>query len=201
MIKKLSRKRCLQQYTNLPWSMPYREKYFFPKIYQQYYLTLPSKSAKGHAKYLGIKLQALIKAMGYPELIFMGDSTLPWLFRSSDYKPAKEAVDYLIANKLTKTFNGGLLLNTNEVGIFIKHLYWLVRTNTVLAYVHGIDAGQNIIVNVCQHGTIHFNTLNKKADDLFNKHFASPGFQFRVGNTCYSPWQNKPGIKGRSLAV
>lgn len=131
----------------------------------------------------------------------MGDSTTPWVFRHSDYKPAKEAVDYLIENKLTQTFNGGLLIGNNEMAIFIKHLFWLVRTSIVFAYVYGIDAGQNILVNICQHGIVHFYTLNKKTDGLFNRYLPLSGFQLRQGNNCYSSWQNKPAIKGRSLAV
>ncbi len=201
MIKKISRKRCRALYSKLPWSVYHREQYVFPKIYREHVLTLNSKSAKTHTRNMAVALQVLLQSMGYERLIFMGDSTIPWLYRRSDYKPAKEGVDYLAANKVTKTFNGGLIVNVNEIHIFVKHLFWLVRTNTVLAYVHGINDDQNIIVNVCQHGSIHFCTLDEETDKLFNQHLPSSKLRFREGNTCNQPWSKWGKITGRKLMV
>ena len=201
MIRKIPRKKCLLQYPKMPWSIPYREKYVFPKIYDEHVLTLLSKSAKTHAKNIAIALQILLQNMRYDKIIFLGDSTIPWLYRQSEYKPAKEGLDYLIANKLSKTFNGGLVVDTTDINPFLKHLYWLVRTNTVLAYVHGIDEGQHIIINVCQYGSIHFCTLDEETDKLFHRHLQSSGLQFREGGTCNSPWSKWGKIKGRTLLV
>lgn len=201
MLRKIVRKKCLLQYPKIPTSIPYRAKYVFPKIYKEYVLTLPSKSAKTHARNIGIALQVLLRNMGIERLIFMGDSTLPWLYRQSDYKPAKEGEEYLIANKVNKTFNGGLMVDIDDINVFVKHLFWLVRTNTVLAYVHGIDEGQHIIVNVCQYGSIHSCALDEETDKLFLQHLPSSGLQFREGDTCNNPWGKRSKIKGRTLLV
>ncbi len=201
MMQKINRKQCLLQYPKLPWGIPYREKYYFPKVYKQYVLTLPSKSAKGHAKNIAAALQVLMQNMGYDKLVFLSDCTIPWLYRQSDYKPAHEGVDYLIANKVSKTFNGGLLVDTQDINPFIKHLFWLVRTNNVLAYVHGMDEGQHVVVNVCQYGNIHFYTQDEETDKMFNMQLPATGLHLLDTPNCYEPFSKNGRIAGRTIAV
>lgn len=166
-----------------------------------YVLTLSSKSAKGHAKNIALYLQKLLQGMGIGELVFMSDTTVALLNREVDYKPSKEAAEYLAANYVSKTFNGGLIAGTQYIYPFIQHLFWLVRTNSVAGYVYGIDFSQHIVVNICQYGNVHFDTLDEETDKLFNKSFPASGFIFREGSTCFSPWQKTGKIEGRSLIV
>lgn len=201
MITTIPRRKCRQLYPKLPISKYHRNQFIYPKIYNQYVLTLPSKSAKGHAKNIALCLQKLLKAMGIDKLVFMDDTDIAWLHRDSDYQPAREAVEYLTATGMRKTFNGGLVVSIQEIPVFFKHLYWLVRTNTVLGYVHAIDEAQRIIVNVCHHGGVHFDTLDEEADKLFHTSFPASGFIFRQENTCFSPWEKTGKIKGRALIV
>lgn len=201
MITTIPRRKCRQLYPKLPISKYHRNQFIYPEIYKLYVLTLPSKSAKGHAKNIALCLQKLLKGMGVDKLVFMDDIDIAWLHRDSDYKPAKEAVEYLVANGISKTFNGGLAAGVEDIPAFLKHLYWLVRTNTLLGYVYGVDEAQRIVVNVCQHGGVHFDTLDEEADKLFHKNLSASGFIFREGNTCFSPWQQTGKIDGRTLVV
>lgn len=201
MISAISRRKCRLLYPKLPVAKYRYNKLIYPRIYNQYVLTLPSKSAKGHAKNTGLSLQKLLMGMGIEKIVFMPEINVAWLHRDSDYKPAKEAVEYLIATGMSKTFNGGLLVSVQDIPVFLKHLYWLVRTNIVLAYVYGVDEAQHIVVNICKDGGVHFDTLDEETDKLFHLAFASSGFIFREGNTCFSPWQETSKIKGRTLIL
>lgn len=201
MIKTFSRAASRKKYPSLPISK-YRESVLtYPKVYKSYVFTLPSKSARGHAKSIALSIQRVMINMGYEHLIFMGDTTTPWLYKISDYIPTKAALDYLIENNITKTFNGGLIVNINELYPFIAHLFWLVRTNTVLPNVYGIDEWQNILVNICQYGNLHIDTLNKTADNLLHANISSSGLHARKGNTCTEPWGRGGKIEGRSVLV
>jgi len=201
MITKLSRKNCLQLYPKLPWSIPYREMYVFPKVYKQYVLTLPSKTAKGHAKNIGIALQMLVTAMRYEKLIFLGDTTTPWLYRQNSYRPAQEAADYLTRHTIGKTFNGGLLVDTTRLPEFTKHLFWLVRSNIVLPVVYAMDEEQHIVINLCQYGNLHICTLDKKTDSAFNKALPITGLQFLDAVTCYEIFGKGGNIAGRKVLI
>lgn len=201
MMQKIPRKQCLLQYPKLPWSIPYREKYYYPKVHKQYVLTLPSKSAKGHAKNIADALQVLLKNMGYSKLIFMGDSTIPWLYRQSGYEPANDGINYLVQNKVSKTFNGGLAVDVNELGSFVKQLFWLVRTNTILPQVYGLDEGQHIVVNICKYGNIHFDTLDEEGDEMFDKHLPATGLHLLDAPNCYEPFGKGGQIAGRTITI
>lgn len=197
----MPRKKCRTLYPALPTGNYRTDKFIFPPVYSMYVLTLPSKSAKGHAKNMGICLQKLLEAMGTSEMIFMGDNTLPWLYRNSDYTPAKEGVHYLITTGISASFNGGLVVPVAEIRIFIKHLFLLVRTNTILQCVYGVDRGQHLLINVCQYGGVHISLLSEETDRLFNESLPASNFQLREGNTCYSPWAKSSAIPGRTTIV
>lgn len=201
MLTTLSRKTCRKRYPSLPVSKYRQSVLTYPKVCRQYVYTLPSKSAGGHAKNIALSLQKLMVKMGYDMLVFMGDAAVPWLYRTSNYKPAKTAVEYLASFNLSKTFDGGLIVSVHELYPFITHLFWLVRTNTVLPYVYGINEGQNILVNICQHGSLHIDTLDKAADDLLQANIALAGLKEREGNTCLEPWGKRGKIIERQLTV
>lgn len=199
MIVPLSRTQCRQLCPKLPISKYRRSKLVYPAVYKMYVLTLPSKSAKGHAKNIGLCLQKLLEGMGIGELAFMGDTNAALLQLKTGYKPVKEAIEFLAAYYVTKTFNGGIIAHTQDMYPLIQHLFWLVRTNSIAGYVYGMDLRQRILLNICQYGAIHFDTLDEGTDNLFQKAFTASGFIFREGNACFSPWQKTGMIKGRTL--
>jgi len=181
--------------------VPRREQYVFPKTYGQHIVTLPSKTAKSHAKNIAVALQKLAQAMGYSKLVFMGDTTTPWLYPKNDYKPVAEARQYLQTLKLSDTFNGGLLVDTADLNTFISHLFWMVRGNASMPIVYAMDEGQHIVANLCHYGNTHLFTLDEATDMLFNKALGASGLSFLDAPYCFESFGKRNAIEGRGLMV
>ncbi len=145
-----------------------------------------------------------MKLLNLEELIFLGDSTIEWLFRRNDYddyKPVKEAFEYLVASKVSKSFNGGFIVTIEELPIFFKHLFWLGRSNAVTSYVHFLNGDQSFVGSICQYGNIHFSTLNTSTDDKFRKFLSQSLFSELEYQGCYNQFSKSNAIKGRRTAV
>ena len=205
MLVKINRKDAITKYPNLPLRIynSKEEEYdlFYPDTFTGYVLTLPSKSLKGHIKLLGAEISRLTTHLGFDKLIFLGDLTIPWLYRDHDFKQAKEGLQFLAGNKIGKRFNGALQVDTNQLATFIKHLSWLVRTNAILPYVYFIDPGQNIIGTICQYSNLHINTANKKADKLLKEFIHNSKFECLTDRICDSNFSKNNAIKGRKIIV
>jgi hypothetical protein len=205
MLTKIKRQHCLDQYTTFPLrSYDYdkdEEDFYYPPVYKSYILTLPSRTFKGHVKALGTELTKLTKAFQSDTLIFLGDTDTPWLYQDNDYKPVKQAQDYLTTNNVGKRFNGALQVGTSELPTFTKHLAWLTRCNAALPYFHFTDAGQNIVGNICKYGNLHLDMLNEQADKAFKSFLKSSNFNPGDQNSCYNWFGNKSAIPGRKTIV
>ncbi|HMU47856.1 MAG TPA: hypothetical protein PKC72_15905 [Chitinophagaceae bacterium] len=205
MLIKINRQDCLKKYPSFPLrSYNYdkgEEKFYYPKVFKSHILTLFSKSFKGHIGHLGTELLKLMKQLGYDNLIFLGDIELPWLHQSNDYKPAKEAQQYLVDKKIGKRFDGALQVDKSELASFIKHLSWLTRCNASLPYFHFIDEGQNIIGNICKYGNLHIDTLNEVTDISLSIAITKGDFKFLNGNNCFNQFGKTSVISGRRIIV
>lgn len=169
MIKKINRKAFLQKYPNFIQSNDYRNKYVFPETFDSYILFVEARSTVGLCNTLSKELTKLIKLLQFENVTFLGDTTIPWLFSDHDYKPVKKGLEYLVNNKISKSFNGAIQVNTNDLPEFMKHLFWLVRCNGIVIYAHFSDPEFNIMGGICQYGNIHLSTLNEETDLHFNK--------------------------------
>jgi hypothetical protein len=205
MLTKIRRQNCLDKYQTFPLRSCDRnddeEKFFYPEVFKTYILTLPSKSFKGHAKALGIEVTKLVKVLHADSLIFLGDTETPWLHQDNDYKPVKEAQEYLTVNKVSKRFNGALQVDTVELPTFIKHLTWLTRCNASLPYFHFIDEGQTIVGSICRYGNLHFDALSEQADKILNSHVDSSRFEYGDHNSCKNWFGKASAISGRQIIV
>jgi hypothetical protein len=205
MLIKINRQDCIIKYPKLPLLVynSTKEDYdsFYPKTFTGYVLTLSSKSFKGHIKLLGREINNLTPHLGFDKLIFLAESNLPWLYRNHDFKQAKERQQYLVDNKIGKKFNGPLQVDTSALPMFIKHLAWMVRTNAVLACVHFIDPGQNIIGTICQYGNLHIYTVNKKIDSRLKEIIDKSNFQYLTDGICYNKFSKSSVIKGRRVSA
>jgi hypothetical protein len=205
MLIKLNRQEALNKFPNLPlrhYNPKEDEDVFnYPKVFENYVLTLASKSYKGHIKLLGAELVSLANNLGFDTFIFLGDEKTAWLRRLDTYDNFQEALQYLVDNKVTKRFNGALQVKTTEIPTFIKHLVWLVRTNGILPYVHFIDPEQNIIGNICQYGNLHISTKTKTADKNFKNAIIKSSFTYLSDTSCYNKFSKNGAIKGRTITV
>jgi hypothetical protein len=201
MLKKVSRKDCLSKYKSFP-IRNYDEDqdeeiYFFPKVINSYVLTLPSKSFKGHITALGVELANLSSALEADSLIFLGDSETPWLYQNSDYKPVKQAQEYLADRKVSRRFNGALEVDTVELPIFIKHLAWLIRCNAALPYIHFTNKTEDFIASICQYGNLHLSTLKNEGDKILSAFIDRSKFEYGDTNSCRNSFGKTDAIPGR----
>jgi hypothetical protein len=205
MLIKINRQHCLKIYPSFPLrSYDYdkdEEEFYYPKVFKSFILTLSSRSFKGHIKQLGTELYKLTKQLGYDYLIFLGDTELAWLHQDNEYKPAKEAQQYLVNNKIGKRFNGALQVDNSELVSFVKHLSWLTRCNASLPYFHFTDKGQNIIGNICQYGNLHLDTLNERTDKLIRAFVDESKFIYLDSNSCFNQFDKASVIAGRSINI
>jgi len=205
MLTKIRRQNCLDKYQTFPLrsydDRKHEEEFFYPQVLKNYILTLPSKSFKGHISTLGVELTRLTKALHGDTLIFLGDTKTPWLYQNNDYKPVKEAQEYLADKKIGKRFNGALQVDTAELPTFIKHLAWLTRCNAALPYFHFIDKRQNVVGSICKYGNLHLDTLNEQADKILQSFVDSSKFEYGDKNSCYNWFGKTSAISGRQTVV
>ena len=173
----------------------------YPKVFANYVLTLPSKSYKGHIKLLAAELFSFANNFVFDKFTFLGDLDIAWLRRLNTYDSFKEALQYLVDNRVSKRFNGALQVDTTEISTFIKHLAWLVRTNGILPYVHFTDPGQNVTGNICQYGNLHISTKNKTADKKFKNVIFKSSFTYLTEKSCYNKFSKSNVIKRRTIIV
>ncbi|RYE39110.1 MAG: hypothetical protein EOP48_26180 [Sphingobacteriales bacterium] len=205
MLTKIRRQDCLDQYQTFPlrgydYSKD-EETFFYPRVFKSYILSLPSKSFKGHVKALGLEVTKLATVLQFDTLIFLGDTEIPWLYQHNDYKPAREAQEYLTSKKIGKGFNGALQVDITELPLFIKHLTWLTRCNASLPYFHFIDQGQNIIGHICKYGNLHLDTLNEQTDEISKQFVDSSRFEYGDNNSCDNWFGKTSAISGRKIVV
>lgn len=205
MLIKINRQDCLSKYPSFPLrSYDYdkdEEIFDYPKVFKSYILTLASKSFKGHIRQLGSELLKLTKELGCDNLIFLGDTELAWLHQDNDYKPLKEAQQYLVDNKIGKRFNGALQVDNSELVTFVKHLSWLTRCNASLPYFHFTDNGQSFIGNICKYGNLHIDALNEATDKFIKAFVDKSNFKFLDGNNCFDQFGKTSAISGRRIIV
>ncbi|MBS1745120.1 MAG: hypothetical protein JST21_03005 [Bacteroidetes bacterium] len=203
MLKKINRQEALSKYPVFPLrsydKASDEETITYPKIYKSYVLTLASKSFRGHCKNLGKEISGLAKQLDCKSLIFLGDTTLSWLYQHNDYNPAQRARQYFTDNKIGIHFNGALQPGNDELPIFIVHLSWMIRCNAALPYIYFIDEGQNILGNICKYGNLHIDTLNPVTDKAFTKAVRQLNFQYLNSNHCFNQFSKTSIITGRSL--
>jgi hypothetical protein len=203
MLTKIRRQDCLNKYQIFPLrSYDYKKEEdvcFYPKVFKDYILTAQSKSFKGHVKVLGQELDKLAKELHADSLVFLGDTETPWMYQFNDYKPVKEAHEYLVSKKIGKRFNGALLVDSSELPMFIKHLAWLTRCNAALPYFYFIDPERGILGSICQYGNLHLDTLNKRTDKIVRTFVDGSKFQYGDKDSCHNWFGKTSAIHGRRI--
>ena len=177
------------------------EEFFYPKVHNSYILTLDTKSLKGHTKLLAAELTKLTKDLGFESLVFLGDNKNYWLTKLSlernDYKLLKDALQYMLDNKIGKKFNGALEVDNLVLPEFIKHFFCLVRCDASLPYFHFMDTEQNFVGSICQYGNLHLDTLNKMTDSRFNEELAKTKFKIVEDGKCVPAFSRTTKITTR----
>ena len=203
MLKKISRQQAQKGFSIFP-SITFRnkkEEYHYPKIFKTYILTIPSKTFKGHSKLMGKNLQSLVEKLKFDSLIFSGDTDFPWLGQTNDYKPVKDAIDFLVKNKIGKKFNGAIQVPLNELPEFISHLSWLTRCNASLPMIYFTDKDQTLLGSICKYGNLHIDTIDKVADGKIKEIIKEGLFIDMTGKNCTNRFGKSSAMRGRVLIV
>lgn len=205
MLKKINRQACIIKYPQFPQraydAKTDEENYFYPKVYKSYVLALDSKSLNDHIQLLGTELARLMKNLDAVDLLFLGETKTPWLFQDNDYKPVKEALQFLTENKVGKKFNGALHIDNDLLPEFIKHLFWLSRCNAALPVFNFTDKDQNFIGNICAYGNLHLGIRNKEMDTRFKAQIKQSRFTIIKSGICSPYFTKNSVVKGRRLIV
>ena len=205
MISKIARQECLAMYPKFPWrgydEVEDEDLFFHPRVFSHYILTLNSKSFKGNASLMGRQLKALIVNLGFDSLIFLGDVSISWRYQNNTFNPVREALNYLIENKVGKQFDGALEVETNELPIFIKHLSWLVRCNASLPYFYFCDKGQNIMASLCKYGNLHIDSINSCTDNFLLASIRKSDFKILNTKECFNRHGKTSAIHKRQIVL
>jgi hypothetical protein len=196
MLTKIKRKECLNKYHCLPVrfynKIKEEDDIYYPNIFGSYVLTLPSKFSKVHSKLMGIELTGMAKEFNSNYLVFLGDNkkvVWPWMTFWNMYditRSKKEAITYLVNNKVGKRFNGALQVEVSELTEFVQHLYWLNLATINCFNVYFTDPEQNFVGHICQYGNLHIDTLHGKADQQLKAFLNNSLLKFSVDTKCYS---------------
>ena len=182
MLVKTKRKEALEKYKSFPFRVFVKSKQdfneFYPEFYKSYVLTISGKSFKTKITRLGKEVRDILKNMGIKDLVFLGDENIPWRYRDSNYKPARQALNYLKENKISKKFKGALRVEIGAIPTFIKHLSWLTKTNTILPYVYFTNLDHSFVGHICQYGNLHLHLLNEDAEKLIIPHIVDSKLEF-----------------------
>ncbi|MEO8173646.1 MAG: hypothetical protein ABI581_11205 [Sediminibacterium sp.] len=177
------------------------DEFIYPKVHSSFIFTLVSKSVKGHTRQLAKELGIFCKNVSISHLIFLGDSKRAWLYQENEYKPAKDAYNFLAENTVTRRFNGGLKIDCESISTFLYHFIWLTRSNASLPYFYFMDENQNVLGHICQYGNLHIEILNPKFEKRFKEGIQKTNLLLLKGGSCYNQFSKYSRLKGRKISV
>ena len=201
MLTKIERKTCFKNFPKFPKANYRKEEFYFPEIIESHTLTLKAKTLKGHIKSLANEITCLAEKFNFDSLIFLGDEKIPWLFQKNEYKPVKEALQFLKKNKVEQNFDGALQIELASLPDFLKHFCWLVRCNASLPYFHFMDKGQNVICEICKYCNLHLYPLNTFTNKTLKRLIKYTAFESLKDQICYEQYFKKSAITGRQIIV
>lgn len=200
----IDREACLQQFPALPQSRydPATDEQIvrFPEVVAQTVFILPASSFSKLALRSGKALSAAMSVLNVDSLIFLGENDIAWRWRAVTYPPALRGLQYLALKGVDKQFAGGLRIEIDELPEAMRHLLWLIRTNTVLPAIWFTDPRQRFIVSPCQHGGLHLSILNAHDEASIRQAFSGSGFKEIDTSVCNERFAAR-GIPGRTIPV
>lgn len=179
MIKKLKRDLCITKYRELPLTHYDKETdseiFFYPEFEYIYWIKLEDDS-----KIFIKEFVKFIKLLEIENLIFLDKINKPWITKYTekrkDYKPLIKALEYFKSQKIWGNFNGGVMMNKNDLKNFLPHFYMITRCDGGFFDYNFIDEKQNIIFYIYYTGEIKITTLNKETDEKFLKQIKKSKF-------------------------
>lgn len=118
------------------------------------------KNTTEYLKDIANGLERIRIELGETDLMVLGIDNTPWLYQENEYLPVKNALNYL-KQRIDKKFDGGFLLNKEDILEFVPHLFWLTRCNASLPYFYISFPKSLTIISICKYGVLHFDFYNQ----------------------------------------
>jgi hypothetical protein len=168
MVQEIGRRTALNMFPSLPTANWRTETYFYPTVFRSYHLSILNKSDKDQEKTTAECLSILLARMGIKELVFLGDTSKPWLFREGPFsKVVKSARRYLVSLGMSHSYTGGFKVTLDSLPDFLPKIYVLTRANAISFDVHFVDINEKIVCHPCKYFNLHFTTRTGKVDKQF----------------------------------
>ncbi|WP_339756824.1 hypothetical protein [Algoriphagus aquimarinus] len=158
-------------------------------------LTSSKKDSQGYLNDLGQSLTDLSR--DYGELIILGDWNTPWLNQQNDYPPVAKALQFL-SQKIDKKFNGGFVLNSDEISEFTPYLFWLTRCNASLPEFMMTFKNSKTVIEICKYGVLHLEFYGEQEREKLMNFFNDR--EFEEVDSCNDPIEFD-NFKGRKIKI
>lgn len=143
----------------------------------------------------------LFHDLGITSLVFLGDGINAWRCQKNEHPPVKAALRFLKYNKISKRFNGALVMSQTHWPAFFLHLFWLQRCNAALPGIYFLDDEQRFLGHFCRYENIHFDLLKEGLEDVFKSALSGNSLTIAKDNKCVPLYWHGNGIKGRQTVV
>jgi hypothetical protein len=94
-------------------------------------------------------------------IIFFLELKIPWLYQRNEYKPVKQALNYLRNIGITNEYVGGIMANGEDLKELTTNLFWIIRCNAALPNCWFCDTSSKFVGDLCMHGNLHFHTFDE----------------------------------------
>ena len=124
---------------------------------------------------LSNSIEGLRNHLKSQNLIVIADWPTPWLAQENEYAPVKKALEFLKIIVSTD-FDGGFLLNGEDLRAFIPHLFWLTRCNASLPDFLMAFENSKTIFSICKYGILHIESYDQDELKAINHYFKIKNF-------------------------
>lgn len=180
MATKVKRDIALIRFRKLP-LLEYDDKidtevFYYPKSYLFHWIKLEKSTKKG----LTNEFKRLVQLLDIDTLIILGQSNKPWISKFTrerrDCKALTKTIKYFKSLKIGKKFNGAVIIQTEEIDVFISNFYTLTRCDSGFSDFYITDVGENLLFYIHYSGEIKILTLRKEIEQRLRRSLVETKF-------------------------
>lgn len=149
----------------------YKEQYVSSKI-----LHLNINDISCYTDILGEKLISLLKSINAESVAIILNTKCDWFIQKNNYKPVRKALKELREIVGKKNYYGAFDVDLKYLKQMIEILFWLVRCNASLPYIHLICEKQKVSFMICKYGNLHIGIYSKEIDENIEELYSKNDF-------------------------
>jgi hypothetical protein len=180
MATKINRDIALIRFRKLP-LLEYDDKidtevFYYPKSFSFHWIKLEKLTNKR----LTNEFKELVQLLDIRSLIILGQFNKPWISKFTrerkDFKALTKAIKYFKSIKVGKKFNGAIIIQTEEIDVFISNFYTLTRCDSGFSDFYITDVGENLLFHIHYSGEIKILTLRKETKERLRRSLSQTKF-------------------------